>query len=215
MISFDVTSPLPSKMTRYTSPGQWPRTLLLNRIHSMAYSDAIWERHSLESDKQWRAYHIYRDMTPDVRSIRGVCKATGYPSSSVFRWSRDFCWRERVKLWDEHTDQAFLSGRAEVAKQRGAELQQAIDSATELALRELRARLEDVAPDGRPLERMRDATLVSLLRTLKGLDALGKDPQQPDPNETPENEGEVDLTRLSDEEFREYEALLRKASTKG
>jgi len=65
-----------------------------------------WERQSNESEDQYRAFLIYRDLGLS-RSLQKAWKqyspdATDNPSSAFSGWSSRHKWRDRAREWDRH-----------------------------------------------------------------------------------------------------------------
>lgn len=75
---------------------------------------AIWERlvNEGETAKAFKAFTLYRDMTPEDRSFRKVAEIMGYSSTTgIERWAaRDkFRWVERATAYDDWRDKTKLA----------------------------------------------------------------------------------------------------------
>jgi hypothetical protein len=66
--------------------------------------DVVWERQSKETDRQYRAFRVYRNLGDD-RSLRQVAAVLGHQSTShLERWSAQNDWPARAAAYDEYLD---------------------------------------------------------------------------------------------------------------
>lgn len=85
-----------------------------------------WERQPGESVKAFTAFLAYRDLGPDARSLRELCKVLGKGRTMPNRWSMRWHWGQRVAAWDEKQilDREAANERARIlALQNQAERQ--------------------------------------------------------------------------------------------
>lgn len=63
-----------------------------------------WERQPGETDKQWRAFKVFRDMGED-RTIKKTAEKLGTHISLMDRWSAKNAWLARARGFDDWADQ--------------------------------------------------------------------------------------------------------------
>jgi hypothetical protein len=147
-----------------------------------------WDRQEGEGARAFRAFTLYRDAPPELRSLTRVAQewsASG-PESSLSRikeWSRQHQWRARATAWDDELDRRKLETitlEAEALAKREADL--------------VRAGLDRVAEgfDSAEMESVRFGelvrgldTLVRLERSVFGSDAVSSVARQPEPAPPP------------------------------
>ena len=68
-----------------------------------------WERREGESVRAFRAFTLYRDTPPELRSLTRVAQGwsaggQGSGLSRIKKWSRKHQWRARATAWDDELD---------------------------------------------------------------------------------------------------------------
>lgn len=105
---------------------------------SFANDREPFERQPGESDIEWRAFQVYRDLEPSQRSLSNVrlaqvIEAGGFGdgwclgASTLSTYVHTWRWRERVELFDRHQDNILrreLEGRRLRARVQAADLGQ-------------------------------------------------------------------------------------------
>ena len=78
----------------------------------------LWERQEGETNKQFEAFCIYRDLGVD-RSHRKVANELGKSTALINRWGSMNDWAERVKAYDDEQDRLNrIAQRKEIAEMR-------------------------------------------------------------------------------------------------
>ena len=79
-------------------------------VSDPAASDAseLWERFPEESAAAFRAFCLYRDMAPSVRSVLAAYRVAGHPAAKTASgrwkiWTRQWQWRIRAEAFDEES----------------------------------------------------------------------------------------------------------------
>lgn len=157
-----------------------PHTLTPEEIASL-FVGKPWNRQPGETDKQWDAFTIYRDMGPGHRSIakadeerrrrdgRSIPAGGVKQSSGTFtRWSIDNRWGLRVAAFDNHQDEvqlaSFRKSRTRTAM-RQADQAARTSEALMLPVHALERRLADLAESNQKtdLDGMKIADLIELV----------------------------------------------------
>lgn len=77
-----------------------------------------WERQEEESSQAFEAFISYRDLGAE-RNLRAVTQKLHKSLTIIGRWSRDWNWVERARIWDNELDrQAKAEAAKEVRKMR-------------------------------------------------------------------------------------------------
>ena len=78
----------------------------------------LWERQEGETNKQFEAFCIYRDMGID-RTHRKVANELGKSTNLIHRWASMNDWTERVKAYDDEQDRLNrIAQQKEIAQMR-------------------------------------------------------------------------------------------------
>jgi hypothetical protein len=170
-----------------------------------------WERQPAESQEAWLAFRAYRDMPPENRLLsRTAARAT----ETLSRWYRDHNWASRVLAYDKEFDSISVEERkkafAMAARDVALEHMLILADARELVQREVQ-KLVMASRDGDAPGLMRPAEVRKLLETTVKLDRLVR-------GDTTENVGvkdSVDVSKLTIDEVRQLEKLMRKAGAAG
>lgn len=99
------------------------------------WSEKPWERQTGESEKAFEAFVVYRDLGCD-RSISKVVQKLNKSHALIARWSGQWNWSERVRLYDNELEkQAF----DEAVKERRAMSERHIKIAMQMQKKALEA----------------------------------------------------------------------------
>lgn len=166
--------------------------------------DVFWERQEKEPEDAFLAFQNYRDQALP-RSWRRVY---GYASSKVGEWYSAFKWRERCLAYDKHLDHMILSDREEIVRQTNKEAfirhARMLDTVMHLCEREL-AKLDRASLEFEGGGLMKTGELQRYIEMAIKFDRLIR-------GETTENNGPaVDYSKLSVDELRTLQGLLKKA----
>lgn len=74
-----------------------------------------WERQRGESQKAFEAFTVYRDLESE-RSLVKVGQKLGKSSTLIERWSVQWSWVERARLYDEEKERQYLLQQEEERK---------------------------------------------------------------------------------------------------
>ena len=76
----------------------------------------LWDRQQGESDKNFSAFVLYRDLEPSKRSIPAAAKMdpAGRAAATFNIYSEKWNWVERVSAWDDHQDHERQRSMAKV-----------------------------------------------------------------------------------------------------
>lgn len=78
-----------------------------------------WEKQPKETDKQFEAFQIFRDMPQSTRTRTKVAEQLQKSIQLIYRWSKRNNWKERVQAWDRETDRKERQKRLdEIIKMR-------------------------------------------------------------------------------------------------
>jgi hypothetical protein len=70
-----------------------------------------WDRRHGETAKQFQAFAIYRDLTPNIRSIEKTAEILGKSSRTLQPWSSANDWVERAQAYDVEMDRRARQAR--------------------------------------------------------------------------------------------------------
>ena len=79
-----------------------------------------WDRQPEESDTQWNAFQIYRDMGYG-RTMKKVADKLGVSPATIYAYSRKNDWAERIQQWDVYEDRIYQAEKAQALKDMGQE----------------------------------------------------------------------------------------------
>src|SRR6266542_6115132 len=85
-----------------------------------AHSPEPWERQVGEPDRAWRAFRVYRDLGPGVRSLSRVGKELGVTRQNVDKMAARHGWRERVEAYDREQDRIESAELEETRREANA-----------------------------------------------------------------------------------------------
>lgn len=71
-----------------------------------------WERRDDESSQAWGAFETYRDLS-SKRTLRAVATKLGKSETLMSRWSSDYDWPNRARLFDRWMDQQATTAWAD------------------------------------------------------------------------------------------------------
>lgn len=164
----------------------------------------LWERQPGELDKEWEAFTFYRENRP--KTLEATAKELGIPLSTLYGWSSDLMWRERVAAYDRHIDRARVRAAETAAQRQGRTHARLLGKARRILDHEIAERLKDIEAGHH--ERMKDSTYRLMLETVVKLERLvaGESTERVD------DARKVDFSKLSTEELEQYAQLHRKAS---
>lgn len=107
-----------------------------------------WKQLPQEDSRQFASFAAYRDMDPNVRSIRRACEefhGDQFTENDYRRWttySAKYRWKQRARAWDEYKDdvsrETELAAMREMKReqvQRARRLQSVADKSLERELR--------------------------------------------------------------------------------
>jgi len=171
-----------------------------------------WERSEKDTDKEWAAFIIFRDLLPEERCLPPVAKAIGKSVSLVTMWSSKYRWFSRVRAWDGYLD----------SRKREAELKALMkmhERQIQLALglqsvggAELQKLIAQVQESGK-VSLMQAETVLKFIEQGTKLERLNRG----EPGEIIQNKMEasdLDYTKLSNDELRTLRDLRRKLTDK-
>ena len=163
-----------------------------------------------EPNDAYSAFRFYLAL-PEPRRVNMV--ATAFPNVTVqtlWRWSREWFWKERAAAWDRHllaevdaeVARQWALTKEQIAEQHLAAVRPLLAAVQLDASKYLRQVLESPTPVARKLGELTLALqrLVQVERLVRG-----------DSTERIEHAG-LDLSKLSDEDLRAAEALIAKAN---
>ncbi|MCM1295982.1 MAG: hypothetical protein NC311_10610 [Muribaculaceae bacterium] len=99
-----------------------------------------WERQKGESAKAFTAFCVYRNMGPE-RSVKGVQSEYKASTSLLYRWSSQWNWAERVRLYENHLDRISVEKR----KRRRREAREMHDKMANAFLGKVAQRLKNMS----------------------------------------------------------------------
>lgn len=161
-----------------------------------------WERLPDEPDEAWEAFASYRDQDPP-RQARHLT----IPMAQRIQWYQKYRWGDRCAILDDHLRTVVQNEKGkflrETVQEIGAKHMMLLSDARALAKREVEKLLE--SSKARELEVMKPNDLTRLVSEVVKLDRLVR-------GETTSNDAqtELDLSDLSTEELRQWQALAAK-----
>lgn len=166
-----------------------------------------WERRDTESDREWEAFRVYRDM----RKPRSILRAAPVASVTLAEWSKRHEWAARVRAYDRHVEKIRLSERDALIQQDEAELTanrlELIRDAQELVQLELAKLLHMSRRSGEAPLSLNLSQLTRLFEAAIKCERLVRG------ESTEKIEVETsDFDSLSLDELRTLEELMRKAA---
>lgn len=172
-----------------------------------------WERQRGEPSRAFAAFVRYRDMGAERRSLRRLAEEMGVSLRLVSRWSRQHHWVERCAAWDDEVDRM---AREEQARAIVEMRRQHAEEAVRLRLAAVKRLMEQL--EGFALEDLNPADLLKIWNETVKVERVSRgEPETVQQQQiTGKGGGPVrvagpDLSRLSDDELAQLEALLSKA----
>ena len=169
----------------------------------------LWDRQPGEPPRAWAAFQVYRDAGPETRSIAFVCQQCGKTRGLVTRWCGAYQWVRRAAAWDDSVD------RDRQQKQREDILSMNMRHAAtaSIALSKVIERLGQLTePD---LQAMKFQDIARMLEVAVRVERQARG----EPGDTVQQVGGAQtadlLRKLSTDELRQMEGLLRKAHDGG
>lgn len=108
-----------------------------------------WERQDGETNKQFEAFVIYRDMGEE-RSLSKVAEKLQKSTTLMGRWSGSNNWVERVAAWDDEQDRILRAEQIKDIKRmrkRHADMAATMITAAAKGLKEIMAKPEEMKPN--------------------------------------------------------------------
>lgn len=135
-----------------------------------------WDRQPEESDTQWNAFQMYRDMGYG-RTMKKVAEKLKVSPATIYAYSRKNNWAERIQQWDVYEDRIYQAEKAQALKDMGrqhAKLTQDAIEALMAPIQAMLAKAED--PDFKvDLQRVDfDDLMTHVQRSARILDRLMK-----------------------------------------
>lgn len=163
-----------------------------------------WERQLIDTNESWQAFVLYRDMPPPRKTRR----VFGPTVLNVAKWYSEHAWEKRVAAYDAHLDKIRREERerimAQSARDVAVEHMALLADARDVVSHEL-SLLANQAREQRVAGFIKPGDLIKLAEMTMKFDRLVR-------GETTENvgTGELDLSKLSDDEFDRYQELVAK-----
>lgn len=114
-------------------------------VHPGDYTSSLpWERLRGETDRQWVAFVLYRDMGPDKRSISLVCQKLRCGRSKIAHWSGEMNWISRCEAWDAYCDKKKRKAQEQAIERMSARHARAAGMLIKRALERLMGETNDL-----------------------------------------------------------------------
>lgn len=157
-----------------------------------------------ETDAPYTAFRKYLAM-PRPRNISDLARQLDYVPDTLHHWSADFCWTDRANEHDAHLDRVAQSAVESEVQRMAREHAHAARLAVSVATKALTRYAEDLEKeiDSRPVTPQAAARLLREGAMLLRL-TLGEATERVE-------DGTIDLSKLSDQELKDLEALRKKA----
>lgn len=70
-----------------------------------------WDRQDEESDTQWAAFQVFRDLPMGNRTMAETAREIGIRNTgNLYKWCVSYKWRDRAAAWDIHLDKIRQKG---------------------------------------------------------------------------------------------------------